>query len=83
MSEIDDQSIRNKAREIILSHAEDIEYMRIGEMMQGDPVFEGLSEDEFDAEQNRIQAAISEAVVTVAWPDEVGVSLQNPDGSWK
>lgn len=70
MSSIDDQSIRDKAREIILEHAQDIEYMSIGEMMDGDPVFEGLTEDEFDAEQDRIDKQIRNATVTVRLPGE-------------
>lgn len=72
MTEITKDVIRAKAREIILSHADDFEFLSIGESMEGDPRFEGLSEAEFDAVERRIDDEIEAAKVTATWPDEHG-----------
>jgi len=70
VTEITEDTIRAKAREIILDHAEDIGSLSVGEMMEGDPRFEGLSEAEFNAAEWRIDDAIGAATTTVTWPGE-------------
>lgn len=71
---IDDSTIREQARNIILDHAKDIEYLSIGEMIADFDEFSSLPEDEFDRVQGRIDKQIRNATVTVSWTDE-----QQPD----
>lgn len=71
MIEITEDLVRVKAREIIISHAEDVEFLSIGETMEGDPRFEGLSEAGFDVVERRIDDVIGAATVTVTWPDRL------------
>jgi hypothetical protein len=68
MAEITEDTIRAKARELIMSHVTDVEFLSIGETMQDDPRFEGLTDAEFDDVSERIDGAIGNAAVTVAWP---------------
>jgi len=68
MTEITEDLILAKASELIMSHATDVEFLSIGETMQDDPRFEGLTDAEFDDVSERINGAISKAAVTVAWP---------------
>lgn len=70
MTDIDDSTIREQARNIILDHAKDIEYLSIGEMIGDLDQFSGLPEEEFDRAQGRIDKMIRNAVVTVSWPGE-------------
>lgn len=72
MTEISEDLVRVVARELILSHAEDVEFMTIGEVMDADPRFEGLTEAGINAVQKRIDDAIGTATVTVTWPDRKG-----------
>lgn len=54
MTKPDTQSLHEIAWEIVLDHAQDIERMSVGEIMADNPMFEGLSEDEFD----EVEAAV-------------------------
>ena len=66
MSKPDTQSLREIAWEIVLDHAQDIEYMSVGEIMADNEMFEGLSEDEFDEIQTAVHdqaKAYAEALV--------------------
>lgn len=61
---------REQARQIILSHATDVEYMSIGEHLADFDEFSSLPEDEFARVQGRVDKQIRHAVVTVSWPNE-------------
>jgi hypothetical protein len=67
---IDDGTIREQARRIILDHAKDIEYLSIGEMIADLDEFSGLPEDEFDRAQGRIDKMIRNGTVTVTFPGD-------------
>lgn len=70
MTDIDDSTIREQTRNIILDHAKDIEYLSIGEMIADLDEFSGLPQDEFDRVQGRIDKMIRNAAVTVALPGD-------------
>lgn len=70
MSTPDPQLVREQARQIILSHAKDVDYTSIGEIIADYDEFSSLPEDEFERVQGQIDKLIRNATVTVSWPDE-------------
>lgn len=57
------------ARKVVLSHAEDVGFMSVGDQL-GDE-WGDLSEDEWDERQTRVHDLALSATVTVSWDDEV------------
>jgi hypothetical protein len=55
------------AEQIILSHTEDIEFGTIGEML--DDEYERLGQDAGDRLRDEVDRLITEATVTVSWPE--------------
>lgn len=64
---ITDDLIRDMTEQVILDAISDIDYMGIGELMQGDPRFNELPQEDFDAAQTRVSDMLSERIVTIRW----------------
>lgn len=59
------------AREVVRSHAQDIERMSVGEMMSGDPRFDEVTEDEFEDVEGAIYDQARTLAETLTWPQEM------------
>jgi hypothetical protein len=75
---LDPQILQEIARNIVLDHAKDIDYIGIGEMLADFDKFSSLPEDEFEHVQGRVDKMIRNAVVTVTWPDDQAQTEQCP-----
>lgn len=76
MTEIDPQTVRDFARRAILSAADEVDYLGIGEQFSDE---EGWPDEEsaYDAMLAAVDAERKKATVTVTWPDEQdGLSVE-------
>lgn len=66
---ITDEQKREFAEELILEHAQDVEFLSVSERL-GDTELDlsGLSEDEYDELCREIHDLVGKAEVTVSWP---------------
>lgn len=64
--------VRELAAEIVISHATDIEFMSVGEMIDGDQRIGDIDEDDFDTLQTAIHDMARKATVAVTFPDDPG-----------
>lgn len=62
MSKPDAQSLHEFAWEIVLDHAQDIEYMSVGEIMSDNSMFDEVTEGEFD----EIQKVVHDEAIAYA-----------------
>lgn len=69
MTEPENPHVQDFAREIILNHATDVEYMSVGEMLEGDERIDDYSPDGYDALCRRVHDLIGTAVVTVTFSE--------------
>lgn len=60
---------QEQAERLILSHAEDVEYMTVGEALI-DEVPEGTSEEDYERVQRAVHDLCRKAVITVDWDDD-------------
>jgi len=64
------ETISEFAREVVRSHAQDIESMSVGEMMSGDPRFDEVTEEEFDDLQDAIYDQAQTYAETLTWSQD-------------
>ena len=70
------ETISEFAREVVRSHAQDIESMSVGEMMSGDPRFDEVTEEEFDDLQDAIYDQARTYAETLTWSQEQDADVQ-------
>lgn len=69
MTEPENPHLKDFAREIILVHATDVEFMSVGEMLEGDDRLDDYSPDGYDELCRSVHDLISAATVTVTFPE--------------
>lgn len=63
--------VRELAESIIMDRINDYDYMGIGEAMGCEDDLKDLPEEEFDAFQLAVDAALSEAAIQIEWPTKL------------